>query len=719
MNPATRLTEDVLPDTVTRNSIGFTTDKSTLLDAPVERLLQLKDVFGHGQAFDVWETPEMWLPPSSRLAHRRSSNLRSRITSYISVLPPEASIDFLDQVVLLGTRYLLMLRVGPASLGMRSRFNSLDASTISGMAYKALPELLAFGCTSTIQSSDYSGANVLQYVDVAALRTRGDNSAAEMLKEIERMKMLHQRGLWLEVPEERKAGIVPLLNSAAPITNRTKDSDPHLPLPDSYTAQMGSSSLWLSNNISDCLVEVCQLIGKQWDAFFLRNGRPPSRCVEGRIFRKVLKHYKWTDAAGKPISELPFFYRPPKEGHIQIRANARRENSLGPAWTPKNLRELKHLIGTVQTAHYFIVGLSIGPRASEALSLERNCVRYSPRGTPFATGLTFKLVENFEGEERDWPIPDAAVTAVERQSRLIRAAESLLGAVEWGIATGEVREEANLWGQIGAQSRDSTEPLVRINARLQNYALTLGMDVNPGGQNIRSHRFRKTLARLVALALTQSPEILKDIFGHKSIDMTLYYILSDPSLRAEIETVTRELRVLMAKTAVEKMLATEVEQTTSGFGGYGGRAAATISSSIEVHRARLHRRGKDWGSETAYELAELLTMKGDSWECVRPGVICTKLPGEVGICNLKRGRPDASRCGSDCDHRLEEDFLRVDVDGAIKACITNFNKCEAEGEHLVAAHWAMQIRSHVPRLSDLQAKWLSDPTVSRVMSTAD
>ena len=146
-------------------------------------------------------------------------------------------------------------------------------------------------------------------------------------------------------------------------------------------------------------------------------------------------------------------------------------------------------------------------------------------------------------------------------------------------------------------------------------------------------------------------------------------------------------------------------------GGYGGLAAVSLHNAIGVHRERVHRRGDQWGANNVMELAELLTLQGKSWEQVRPGVLCTKFPGEAGPCNKSKGRPEPSKCQSTCGHRLEEAFLREDVDGSIRDALAAYEAAVADEESLTAAHWAAQVRAHVPRFADLQAKWMVNPTV--------
>jgi hypothetical protein len=246
------------------------------------------------------------------------------------------------------------------------------------------------------------------------------------------------------------------------------------------------------------------------------------------------------------------------------------------------------------------------------------------------------------------------------------------------------------------------------------------METMPGGQNLRPHRFRKTVARLAALALTQAPKILMDVFGHKSIEMTLYYILTDKDLQSDIEQVNRELRVIRAKQAVDHMLEEELTSASKpSVGSYGGPASTMLNESIKIQRERLHRQGKEWDTSSSIELAEILTLQGKAWELVRPGVICTKFPGtEFGPCNKSTGRPEPSRCQSTCSHRLEEAFLREDVDKTIQAAVYAFENSGNQGDELTQEAWAGQIKTNITRFTDLYSKWIENPTIQKIIFTS-
>ncbi|OSZ64585.1 hypothetical protein CAP38_09245 [Hydrogenophaga sp. IBVHS2] len=381
--------------------------------------------------------------------------------------------------------------------------------------------------------------------------------------------------------------------------------------------------------------------------------------------------------------------------------------------------DVVHLLKLVQMAHFFVVGLSMGARKSELVTLKRDCVQRSPNDIPYMAGRTWKLIDRHEGTIRDWVLPDLAMQAVEQQVRLVTLLDAIGPTAPRRGVTNPEAVPVHLWAEIGGGKADRTKPMLHTQAALRTYAKAIGMSPNPRGQSLRVHRFRKSIARLAALALTQAPKVLQDVFGHKNIEMTLYYILTDKDLQVDVERVTRELRVMKAKDTVEAMVAAEVAQELPD-GGFGGPAAGSVSKAIDVHRDRLHRRGEEWGADSAMELAEILTLQGKAWHLARPGVICTKFPGtEAGPCNKSKGEPDPARCQSHCNHRLEEPFLRKDVDGSIADAVAAFHEAAGRKDELVQALWAAQVRLHLNRFEDLRDKWLQDPIVRSIVATGE
>lgn len=707
-----------------------------------EQILELQNALGHGTVFGKWTTPSYWLPPGT-VRGRPAIDLYGRVKHYLHHLRPEASMHvegLVEMGVLVLTRYLILLRLNPSALGDGGKRRTLDPHTVLQIAYGVGPALVAVGISKYLDDFPDPALYSIRFAapeDRLLSRITQDDlnklpkTAREASRiECDRMLNYAQRGTWCDVPKFQGKSIAQKLLGTAESNVEPVRRNSYMPLPDDYVGEMGARCHWLIRHLAPGLITLAEKISEIYLQTAAHSYRIGSlRSIRSAQVRKLLQDHEWRDGEGEVFTSPAISIRLPKElrtpnsnlRSISSPPDAETLTGANPPelrWPPKNNRDICALLGFVQMAHYFVIGLSMGARSSEALGLTRDCVAYAEDGRAYANGRTFKLVRRHDGELRDWQLPDFAVTALEQQVRLVAVAEQIGiygDAKDADFNAGRVNRR-HLWCRISAGPQsDSREPLYGINKALESFATGVCMSSRPGGRSLHSHRFRKTLARLVALALTHAPMLLMSVLGHKQIEMTLHYILADKELRAEIDTVSRELRVMRAKTAIEAMVNENLasnDRSDVSYGGYGGLAAISLRSAIHFQQNRVHGRGEDWGANTVSELAEYLTLKGEAWDLVRRGVICTKLPGEAGMCNKSRGRPEPSRCRADCTHRLEEAFMRDDVDGAIADSVAQYEKAAQANEQLAMSQWAAQVRAHVRRFPELEAKWMRVPLVA-------
>ncbi|MBB2777879.1 UNVERIFIED_ORG: hypothetical protein HNP28_003221 [Comamonas terrigena] len=682
----------------------------------------------HGEIFGIWETPKRWAPLLTRAS--RKINLRERILRYL----PDQQRDLIelggnsdlvmliDDGVLAVTRLMILCRLGPAKLGRIGKGRSLDPSTLTRMGLIEFPQLLAIGLSKRIAALIEGKPGVSGFfrnIVFSDIVSTTDKEERKMENEISRLWLLRDHGLWRDVPDIA-ADLVIVTGVYGKKGKRDKaiTSDPHTPLPDDYVAEMGRNCLWLIKELGPTLINVAKDIRSIWlvpDDLTVSAVTTSQR--RDRTVRKFLKMESWRNSNWKKIRPPPFDLRQTKTGkHSHINRGGISEQptvSIDDAWKPKTFVQFVLLCKLLQNAHIFVVGLSMGARKSEIVTLKRDCLVKAKNGMSYANGRTWKLLDNHEGEVRDWVLPELAMQAIEQQVELV----TLMDDIGSSIPNREYKSKKmlvpnHLWAEIGAGgTSDRTKPLLFASESLYSCAKFMGMDSNPGGQPLKMHRLRKTVARLAALALTQAPKILKDVFGHESIEMTLYYILADKDLQVDVERVSRELRVMRAKDTIEAIVESE-NLKSPPFAGIGGPAVLMVEKSIKAHQSLSHRRGEQWGAESAMELAEILTLQGKTWDYVRPGIICTKFPGtESGPCNQSKGAAEPARCQSHCKHRLEEAFLREDVDKSIDAAISAFKESTNRGDDLIASLWADQVRLHLDRFKDLRKKWLQNPDV--------
>ena len=163
------------------------------------------------------------------------------------------------------------------------------------------------------------------------------------------------------------------------------------------------------------------------------------------------------------------------------------------------------------------------------------------------------------------------------------------------------------------------------------------------------------------------------------------------------QNIARDITIMFAKDAI------------SNIDTYGGPAARKLSAAIQQEKVRL---GRDLGADDMQRCAEILTDNGSLWTLVRPGVLCTKRPSDAGPCTKARGMPDPAHCQTACDNRLEQAFLRDDVDRSIEQAVSHLERAYADGDEYASENWIGQVLALLPRFPDIRKKWILHPVVS-------
>lgn len=502
-------------------------------------------------------------------------------------------------------------------------------------------------------------------------------------EEAKRFGNLYARGLWPDTIERpRTENLVETSNRDVPDQihapsegGRTKD--PYLPFPDAFVHEAGRCSAWFINDFTPML-----LTGYEALIAVIENHRVKSG-TGNEYFRPTtdfLLNYKWRDVAGNPFVGFPF--------SVEVSFGSR-----SCTWPPLRLQEFQQFVMMAQMANFFVIALSAGPRAGEILSFTTSCLTESRDGVALANGRTYKIVDAFEGVTRDWPMPQLAVQALQYQSRLsLLISRQYQSRYEQGAVP--------LWRLFHASGAGAALGS-NYNSQMRLYVRRLKLEHLIDRQALSHHRFRKTIARLVALAQVHAPKILMDIFGHKSIEMTMHYILADASILSEMRAVRKELVLIMAKKAIRNAASN------------GGPAALHISNAAQQISIRT---SSEYGVENEDDLAMMLTGQGVYWIQPRPGVICTKLVDQVGPCAKGRSQPNPARCQSDCTFRLEEADNRHQVDEAITDIVQKIQRAWVHEDEILAEVWTGQLMTNLSRFTDLSDKWLKHPVVQSALN---
>jgi hypothetical protein len=345
------------------------------------------------------------------------------------------------------------------------------------------------------------------------------------------------------------------------------------------------------------------------------------------------------------------------------------------------------MITTLQAVNLAMIDFCTGARVSELAAAE-DTERQGTDGRLHS--VTFKLIDDVSGKERDWPLHPAAVRAVEIQqklSRLVRPADT-----------------KHLWVLIGKYQGQPmlnlTEPFVQAVEHLCLSDLT-------GVDRAHMHRWRHTVARLVALSVIGAPQVLLDLFGHRDLDMTLRYMLSDPRIVEDAMKVAKETSYAVA----EEAIVDAIEETA------GGPAAAPLREGLAA--AGMRRGEQVFETSTLRETAEVLTFNNRYWSLVRPGVLCTKGLGQFGPCTKDRGAPDPGACRTTCDHRLETLRSKQSCEDTLKFLIAEREYALAEGAEMLVANIHGQILANLKRWDDVRDQVLtSHPEIQAVWEAA-
>ncbi|HDR9150336.1 TPA: hypothetical protein QDA88_002676 [Burkholderia vietnamiensis] len=674
---------DGLRTTARANYVGIAKDIQHMRR---EQLLVLQKRFGIGDTWGTLVFPENWVPPGAfkAIANRTISVEKNTKTN------PEYRSK-LELVITAITRLALILYLVPISGPRTGTVLLAPTSMISSLRYICY---LVRGATSEAPNGDEM---VFGSISSSALGNLIEQNA-KLRTELNRLYFLRDHGYWTDVPPLPPLTEPPVVSRppTSRSTQRGAENDVSVgahhgrrgmrivgawPFPDEFVAEVGTRAIWFAKTLEPALVECVKYIQPALvpeietssDAQELKRARN-RRWAK---LRCAIKSFRWVDPEGNAIANLPFAINFPMRGPKCL---GRRD------WPPSTYDQILHLVTIAQVLHLCVMLLCMAGRISETLSLDFSAPPRRNKRKVSINGRTFKLEFSNEGAEKEWPLPDFGALVLERQLELRAAISTLTGVGADDEWRSQLTGEGSLWAIPSTGNRIDA----LYNDRLSWLVDVMDLRASLGEQKIHAHRFRVSIARLVALAIVGAPKILMDLFGHESIEMTLYYILKDPTIRAEMIEVAKAQVFMLAKSAI-----TEIDEC-------GGPAAPTIRGAVHDERVRL---GHDFDEDDLTRLAEIFTLSGTYWQLVRPGVICTKLRDQTGPCNSQRGRPEPGACRSYCAHRLEMAALKDDVDRAISQALEEIARSLENDDEIGAEMWRGQVVMNLGRFPQLTRKW--------------
>lgn len=398
------------------------------------------------------------------------------------------------------------------------------------------------------------------------------------------------------------------------------------------------------------------------------------------------------------LRELRALPRTPTPDDVAAIAKARTWPEGFYAGSSKSLIALANLC---QTSTIFILSLLLGPRWEEVSALPRRKLIVSrwEDGTVerFINGSTFKLSRSSSGIKRDWPISPELRKIIIGQLVYIRLSES--------------RDFPFLWRKCDTLF-DSGEPKREVWKTLSNFASRWGFSELLDGTSCHHHRFRKTTARLIVIALHGGPSILRRLFGHKNLAMTLRYILANDSILQELREIAEEEQRIISIAHVER--ASEMR------GGGADRFQDAISRLTEDLDVIVPTGKRDQARVSAVDVVDELASgpSGFAIKQIFPGLIsCCKPIGEAGACSIENELPNLTKCIFDCPWHLEmPEFLvqaRINVSDALAHMRTT------PPGSLIWSHYSIVLRQKFKAFPELIDEFSEDPIVGKLMELAD
>jgi hypothetical protein len=470
-------------------------------------------------------------------------------------------------------------------------------------------------------------------------------------------------------------------------------------------ADIGPRVLWVVQDLGPNLLRLLEALPASLkDLNWSQNKRTISLNIQPLIADHLAAH-PWMDQAGRPLT-------PP----FPLRTCSGKQGADTEEWPPRTWEQIIALSTTLQAAHLFIALLACAGRIGEVETLTRGSVGVARDGKNYASGYTYKLSGNLFGDARQWPAPPILCQVLGQQARLAAAWDWLPNALEDGLPAAPRFGDAP-WVSIGLSGNTGEDNQMNSNQALGMLAMRLGMDPRPGGKAVHAHRFRKTIGRLAGVALFNSPLVLKRLFGHKSIEMTLHYILCYEEVRKEAETVLRELRIMHCAEALEEIhhsIANDIPLP-----GNGGAGAARLVTAVQNQESQLVQNGRVWTDGSAYELASLLTGQGKGWRLINKNIVCSK----DWVCSKphrhKELEVDKPKCDPGCINRVVLARRHRDTEQNIEWYLDTARKGRDEGNLLLMAGAMENLRDELGYFADLREKYLAMPDVQEMFALCE
>jgi len=372
------------------------------------------------------------------------------------------------------------------------------------------------------------------------------------------------------------------------------------------------------------LLQLEQRKSSLWDMeeFLDPHHHMPWRAAKN-LRQEIMRHPGWKES---PFHRTPTaLYRTPLETVKYIASEFGidvKKSNRAILYDVKKVRiAVMNMTTMMRDACTVIIFLVTGMRRSELANLEAGKYRQTPGGHRLRFKV-FKFSDGSQGDEQDIPIPLVAFKALCCMERLSAHARRV-GETNYLFAGATL-----IFGkQISLGS---------INGFLTRFCEDLGLE-----ELIHPHQFRKTLAMFFIYQDTASLPLIKRLFSHKSLKMSLAYVTKLPGMAQEVKLALLEQNMELMSELLE----------AAANGTIGGSAGLRIKE--QVRSGKYAAVLNDDGWETLEQYVDSMLEEGVMLlHRASMGVICTKTLSvdETAPCDppyapkIKRLHPNVQNC---------------------------------------------------------------------------
>jgi integrase len=351
-----------------------------------------------------------------------------------------------------------------------------------------------------------------------------------------------------------------------------------------------------------------------------------SQTIAYELCREIRRHPAWK---ASPHYSQRALYGTPREKLKEIAfglgIDLRKFNRAIYYDVSKVRNAISNMATTLRNACAVIILLVTGMRRSELANLEAGSYwkSHSESGGYRLRFLVFKTSHASQGEEHEIPIPAIAYKALCCMERL-------------SAHSREAGGHNLLFSNVTANFFGKPINISAVNKFLDRWCEDLGLE-----ESIHPHQFRKTLAMFLIYQDAGNLPLIKRLFGHKSLKMSLAYITKLPG-------IAKEVKLALLKQNMELM--SELLDAADK-GKIGGRAGSRLKETVGsgTYAAMLN----DGGWETLEQYVDSVLDEGLALlHRAAMGVICTKTPAvdQPAPCDapfapkIRRLHPNVQNC---------------------------------------------------------------------------